>query len=320
MNGAVIVAAGMSTRMGEFKPLMKIGNMTIIERIISTLKAAEIDHIVIVTGNQGKILEDYLKNQGMTFLRNDDYASTQMIDSAKIGFEYLKNQCEKIIFTPVDIPLYTSQTVKKLLMSKADVAFPVYNGKKGHPLFLNQAILPTILNYQGDNGLKGALALIGNKEFIEVDDQGILYDADTKQDYENLLRVHNHQLYRPDVKVSLRMEDIFMDEQTAQLLYLIDIMGSIRDACLKMNISYSKGIKMINILEQQTQYQLVVRKVGGAQGGYTYLTDQGHEFLRQYRKYEKELNEKAQELFDIYFKNILLIKGKGNYGKKSKDV
>lgn len=308
MNGAIIVAAGISEDREEFKPLMKIGNITIIERIVSTFKAAQIEHIVIVTGNQGKILEDSLKNQGVTFLRNDDYDSTQMIDSAKIGLEYLKNQCEKVIFTPVDIPLYTSETVKRLLMSQADVAFPIYHGKIGHPLYLSQAILPTILNYHGDNGLKGALTFIENKEFIEVDDQGILYDTDTKQDYENLLRENNYQLYRPDVKVSLRMEDVFMDEQTAQLLYLIDRMGSIRDACLKMNISYSKGMKMITILEQQTQCQLVVKKVGGAQGGLTYLTRQGHEFLRQYKKYEKEVNEKAQELFDIYFQNILLHK------------
>jgi len=320
MNGAVIVAAGMSSRMGEFKPLMKIGNMTIIERIISTFQSAEIDHIVIVTGNQGKILEDHLKNQGITFLRNENYASTQMIDSAKIGFEYLKNQCENIIFTPVDIPLYTSLTVKTLLKSKANVAFPMYHGQKGHPLFLKQAVLETILNYHGDHGLKGALSLIENKEYIEVDDQGILYDADTKQDYENLLRVHNHQLYRPDVKVFLKKEDSFMDEQTAQLLYLIDIMGSIRDACLKMNISYSKGMKMINILEHQTQDLLVVRKVGGAQGGYTYLTDQGKEFLKRFRKYEKELNDKAQELFDLYFKDILLNEGESKNGKKSENV
>ena len=63
MVGAVIAAAGIASRMGEFKPLLKFGNMTIIERIISTLKGAGIEEIVVVTGSNAKQLEDFLKHQ-----------------------------------------------------------------------------------------------------------------------------------------------------------------------------------------------------------------------------------------------------------------
>ena len=47
--GAVIVAAGMSRRMKDFKQLMKIGDMTFAERVITNFQRAGVQDIVIVT-------------------------------------------------------------------------------------------------------------------------------------------------------------------------------------------------------------------------------------------------------------------------------
>ena len=48
--GAVITAAGMSSRMGDFKPLLNIGAISVSQRIITTLKQAGKEIIVVVTG------------------------------------------------------------------------------------------------------------------------------------------------------------------------------------------------------------------------------------------------------------------------------
>lgn len=48
--GAVIVAAGMSSRMGDFKPMLNIGAISIAQRIVATLRQAGAQHIVVVTG------------------------------------------------------------------------------------------------------------------------------------------------------------------------------------------------------------------------------------------------------------------------------
>ena len=53
-TGAVVVAAGMSSRMNDFKPMMKIGSITIINRVIITLKQAGVDIVVVITGFQSK--------------------------------------------------------------------------------------------------------------------------------------------------------------------------------------------------------------------------------------------------------------------------
>ena len=111
-TGALIVAAGMSSRMGDFKPMLNIGSISIAQRIVANFHQAGVDKIVMITGYNATLLERHLSGLGIIFLRNENYEHTQMFDSAKIGLEYLQDKCDRILFTPVDIPLFTSATVK----------------------------------------------------------------------------------------------------------------------------------------------------------------------------------------------------------------
>lgn len=95
--GAVIVAAGMSSRMGDFKPLLSIGSQSIAQRIVSKLRQAGAEEIVMITGHNADALERHLEGCGLTFIRNERYASTQMFDSAALGLNYLKDKCGRIL-------------------------------------------------------------------------------------------------------------------------------------------------------------------------------------------------------------------------------
>ena len=190
--GAVIVAAGMSSRMGDFKPMLNIGSISIAQRIVATLHQAGVDRIVVVTGFNAQQLERHLANNGLVFLRNEAYATTQMFDSAKIGLGYLKDKCDRILFTPVDIPLFTALTVTQLMESGAELACPVCEGQTGHPLMIASSLVDAILADSGEGGLQGAIRRCGTEmKKIPVDDAGILHDADTPADYQALLEYHN---------------------------------------------------------------------------------------------------------------------------------
>lgn len=304
-TGAVIVAAGMSSRMGKFKPMLNIGSMSIAGRIVATLKQAGVEKIVMITGFNADALERHLSNNGIVFLRNEEYAHTQMFDSAKIGFEYLRDKCDRILFTPVDIPLFTSATVSALIDSGAELARPVCGGETGHPIIIASKLIDAIMADSGDDGLKGALDRCGETMLdIEVEDEGILHDADTPQDYENLLRFHNKQLVRPLVNVSLAREMPFFDSQTAMLLTLIDETGSVRTACKRIQISYSTGWNILRTLETQMGQGIVSRSQGGMGGGSSELTEFGRKLLDCYEEYGKTLREAANELFEQFFEEI----------------
>ena len=304
--GAVIVAAGMSSRMGDFKPMLNIGSISIAQRIVATLHQAGVTRIVVVTGYNAPLLERHLANSGLIFLRNENYATTQMFDSAKIGLAYLKDRCDRILFTPVDIPLFTAATVTALIDSQAELACPVCEGTPGHPLMIAASLVEGLLSDSGENGLQGAISRCGAEMTrIAVDDPGILHDADTPADYEALLAYHNEHLIRPEIAVSLAREKPFFDEKTAMLLSLVEETHSVRSACQRMQISYSGGWNIIRALESQLHFPLLERSQGGASGGESRLTPRGRRLLDCYERYAKELRTRAAALFEEYFRDEL---------------
>lgn len=301
-EGAIILAAGMSSRMGDFKPVLKIGNLSILERIILTFQDAGITEIVVITGNKARVVEELVKDLDVTCLHNHDFATTQMFDSVKIGLKYLEHQCERILITPNDIPLFTKKTVMKLMTSQGLFINPTHQGVKGHPFMIDTRVIPEILSYTGHQGLLGAVKICNYEQIeVEVEDEGILLDADTKDDFKTLLDLYYKRKLKPKVRVSVEKEASFFGTGTEQLLNLIRIGESVKSACGQMNLSYSKGWKMINQVEEQLGFPIVYRKRGGMNGGKTILTEKGSEFLEKYQKFEKESQKSVNEIFDRYF-------------------
>ena len=300
--GALIVAAGMSSRMGAFKPMLNIGTISVAQRVIATLNRAGVSKIVMVTGYNAVALERHLAGQGIVFLRNENYETTQMFDSVKIGLQYLEHKCDKVLFTPVDVPLFTAHTVKTILESGESLACPICRGEKGHPLLIDNRLIPEILADSGDQGLRGATARCSVPlSTVPVEDYGTLCDADTPEDFAALLDYHNHQLARAAVRVSLVKEKVFLDEKMAMLLALVEETKSVRAASRRMQISYSTCWNRIRTLEEQLQYPLIERTQGGAVGGSSVLTQRGKLLLEKYTQYSKAIRDTAEDLFDVYF-------------------
>lgn len=304
-TGAVVVAAGMSSRMGDFKPMLSIGSISVAQRVVATLKQAGAARVVVVTGYNAEELERHLASSGVVFLRNENYRTTHMFDSALIGLRYLRDKCRQVLFTPVDIPLFTAATVDALLESGAELACPVCGGSRGHPILMSSDVIDRVLEDSGEGGLDGALSRCGvPMTLVEVDDAGILHDADTPEDYRELLRMHNSQLTRPVVQVSICREKRFLDPRVAMLLTLTDETQSVRAACQRMQLSYSSGWNAINLLEAELGYPVVARTQGGQRGGRSSLTEKGRALLRAYEAYTLRLRAMADELFVQYFPDL----------------
>lgn len=193
-TGAVIVAAGMSTRMGDFKPMLDIGDLSIARRVAATLRQAGAEPIVVVTGFNAAALERHLADSGVVFLRNERYETTHMFTSACIGLRYIEDKCDRVLFTPVDVPLFTAATARALLASGGKLACPVCQGRSGHPILISSGLIPGLLADPGQDGLRGALARCGEPMVrVPVEDRGVLYDADTPEDYRALLRHYRRE-------------------------------------------------------------------------------------------------------------------------------
>jgi CTP:molybdopterin cytidylyltransferase MocA len=177
--GAVIVAAGLSSRMGEYKPLMEIGGETIARRVVGAFIRVGVDPIVVVTGHKAEELEAHLRKyinacteahpqeplgarteadgRGdgtasnrpvLHFIRNEAYQTTSMFESAKIGLSYILDKCARTFFCPIDVPLFTVGTVRKLMLRESPVVKPIYKGKEGHPILIDATLIPEIIGLE----------------------------------------------------------------------------------------------------------------------------------------------------------------------------
>ena len=175
---AVVAAAGNSSRMGEFKPLLPFKKSTIIGTIIQTYKYARLSKIFVVTGRDADKLRAAVS--GVKFAHNKNFAQTDMLHSVKLG---LAKTCGDVFLSPADSPLFSAETLRALAASGAGIAVPTFNNLPGHPVFIKKSAVKYILDYSGDGGLMGALRDFSDKTFVETDDAGIIYDADTEADY-----------------------------------------------------------------------------------------------------------------------------------------
>ncbi len=300
--GGVIAAVRKIFEKDKVEPLLKLGSISVIKRIVLTFQRAGIYPIVVVTGYESYEIERDLASFGVIFLKNENYETSQMFDYAKIGLDYLKDKCDQVIFNPANIPMFTPETIERMLNYNEMIVSPSYNGKSGHPILIASEIIPEILQYDGDMGMRGAIQQIGiERKWVDVEDEGILHNTDDIHRLDNLLEKHNNDIMHSFIKISIEKEDLFFDSRTKLLLLLIQDTHSVRNACKQMALSYSKAWNMINYMEKELGYEVVERKHGGKNGGKTYLTKEGAEFLEKYEVFEENIRQFAKVEFDRLF-------------------
>lgn len=304
-TGAVIVAAGMSSRMGDFKPLLELGGLSFVKRTITNFKQAGVSPIVLVCGYRAQELERHVAGEGVLCVRNSEYADTEMIDSAKIGLEYVAGRCDRTFFSPVDVPLVQTSTVQQMMMAAAMVVRPVHAGSCGHPVLMDGVVIDELLSFPEVSDLGSFLRRLCDRTcFLPVADAGVLLDADTPADYEELIRQHNRQLLRPQVEISLWNQDRILDSAMATLLRVIDYDGTVKEACQRMGISYRKAWNLLARAEENLGTALVERIAGGEYGGRSRLTKAGEDLLRRYELLEDRVMSYARGCFDDIFADV----------------
>jgi len=313
-TGAVLVAAGLSSRMKSFKPLLQLGGSTVIRTAIETLQSAGVSPIVVVTGRDAEALQRHLLFLSVHCVHNEDYASTDMFYSAKMGMRHIQSLCERFFFLPADIPLFSKRSLLTMMgyfdYSGCQLLLPSYKGQEGHPVLIDQALIGELLMFTGDGGLKGALDHLNcQKEILDLPDAGTTMDADKPEEYQQLKR-YAAMMSQKDpltiqVEALVQRREPFFSAQIAQLMQDVARSQSLRQACAMNHISYSKGWKWLKIAESQLGFALLNSQQGGKQGGQSNLTPEGTHFLRVYTDFTQNLERYAESLFRDTFQIYL---------------
>jgi molybdenum cofactor cytidylyltransferase len=192
---AIILAGGLSTRMKEFKPLLALGDSTIAQHIISTFVSAGVD-VLVVVGYRKNDIESRLKNEKVTIIDNTDYEKG-MFTSVQAGIRGVNAEHRAFFILPADIPLVSPATIKKLaaagIKNPGKIIYPVYHAERGHPPLVPALLAPIILAEQQSSNLKSVMKAHEDIALdLPVDDRFILFDVDTPEDYQELVKQYRH--------------------------------------------------------------------------------------------------------------------------------
>jgi CTP:molybdopterin cytidylyltransferase MocA len=183
---AILLAAGLSRRMGAFKPLLPFGHQTVIESSVANLRAGGATDIIVVVGHRGDEIRDQLQTAEVTFAFNSD-ADTPMGVSIALGVAQVSEQCGAVLITPADHSAIQGHTIKLIVNEwerGAALVQPEYEGRGGHPVLADRKYFDELLHLDSERGLRGFFEQHRPEtRRLPVSSPFIARDIDTWEDY-----------------------------------------------------------------------------------------------------------------------------------------
>jgi len=184
---AIILAAGLSSRMGYTKQLITIDGQTMIDLAVQTVLAAGIKDPIVVLGHNATEIQAQAKLlSNCTVVINKSYR-TGMASSLRHGVRAVTPKTSAYLFMLSDQPLVSSTLIDELLQEfvkkEADILYPTYQGKRGNPVIISSKLRGRLLEAQGDSGARflfndGSLNIIAHP----VSTPSVIMDIDTPGD------------------------------------------------------------------------------------------------------------------------------------------
>ena len=184
----IVLSAGDSSRMGFPKPLMKIGGLTFLERVVKVYRTLDLPRCVVL-GRLASEIGPALQLPE-TFLLENPEPSRGPLSSLLIGLRWA-SQSSGIILHPVDHPLVHTSTVARLASvhrkNPACILIPEYQGRRGHPVLIPRKFYPDLLRASLGEGARAVVHCNRSaNHVIVVDDPGIHLNIDTMNQYRRL--------------------------------------------------------------------------------------------------------------------------------------
>ncbi len=185
---AIVLAAGKSSRMAEFKPLLPFGKSTIIETVIESALSI-VERVMVVVGYYSDRIVNFRNwDDRILFIKNPN-PELGMFSSVKVGAKEITNPRFFIVLG--DQPQVSKKVYKQLLeVTNADVISPRYKEISGHPVLLSEAVRIRILQADEKDSSVTLRTILSEFEhkYIEVNDEWILWNINTDDQYGEMLK------------------------------------------------------------------------------------------------------------------------------------
>ncbi len=250
---AIILAGGLSTRMKQFKPLLSLGESTVVDHIINTYLSEGVD-VVLVAGYKYDEIKAKIQKKNITVVYNPDYEKG-MFTSIQAGIKQLRPEHQAFFINPVDIPLVRPATIKRLMAVATEnprkIIYPVFGEKRGHPPLIPSSFATAILKWRKQGGLKTVLDAQEKLALeVPVADNYTILDIDTPEDYIFLTERYRRYDIPTDEECNVILHDICKvtpekikhSQKVAEVAADIGRAFSLHGTCVDIELVYVAGM------------------------------------------------------------------------------
>ncbi len=188
MISAIVLAAGLSTRMGRPKMLLQWGEGTVIGKVVGTVVESGLRDVLVVTGGTQAEVQSALAAYNVSTIYNADYANGEMLNSVQVGLRGLSGDVQAAMIVLGDQPQIEPEIIREIIarykLGGNKIVVPSYQMHRGHPWLVDRALWGEICDLRQPETLQTFLHQHqGMIEYLVVDTPSILNDLDTPADY-----------------------------------------------------------------------------------------------------------------------------------------
>ncbi|NJN80478.1 MAG: putative selenium-dependent hydroxylase accessory protein YqeC [Anaerolineales bacterium] len=188
-TAGIILAAGDSTRFGSPKQLLDWKGKPFVRHVTETALRASLEPVLVISGIHHAEIESCLQGLPVTVIQNLNHKDGQS-ESIKLGIKNLPNTIGSNIFLLADQPQIPVEVIQALKEKHTQTLSPiiaplVLEERRANAVLFDKVAFPDLLQLTGDVGGR-AIFDKHRVEYLPWHDDILIFDVDTKEDYERL--------------------------------------------------------------------------------------------------------------------------------------
>jgi len=187
----MILAAGASTRMGEPKQLLTLGEQTLLDRILGQAFDSDLDIVILVLGYQARDIMRGLKidpnHPRLKIIENRNYMDG-ISSSIITGLSAIEDEYDHAMIILADMPRITSNLINHLLHRYLDSSLPLgaikIKNRRSHPVIFSRRLYHELHQFRGDVGARDLFQKYSDEVcLVEPEEEYTDTDIDSREDY-----------------------------------------------------------------------------------------------------------------------------------------